>query len=350
MSTKFPPNPFLQRGVIHDPAHFFGRQTELHTIFDCIGKLQSVSVVGERRIGKSSLLHYVCSTGQGHLPPAARLIYLDVQRVRHEEDFYTRLLEKLGASGHTFRELENTIKGKSVVACLDEFEQVAGNEAFSVGFFDGMRSLAQGGLALVTATQHSLFDLCRDKKFAGSEFWNIFQRTTLGAFIETEARQFIQTRFGETGLSVSEQEILRVLQLAGGYPLFLQLACSCLFEMKIGRQAHWESAFESEAHDYLVTLWEHRTPQEQAALRWVLRLGAPTPKDSLLEELVRRGLLIRGDHQRDDWWIFSQAFEKIIHHPPSKPRKKWGTFQLKKFRVTLWPFSIEVEGEGNQVK
>ncbi len=174
MSAQFLPNPFTQRGAIRDPGQFFGRQAELNQIFSCIGKMQSVSVVGERRIGKSSLLHYVCQKGQSHAPRGAGLVYLGVQRVRHEADFYTRLLEEVGSRGSTFRDLESTLRGKQVVVCLDEFEQVAGNEAFSESFFDGLRSLAQDGLALVTASQHSLFDLCRDKKFAGSQFWNIF--------------------------------------------------------------------------------------------------------------------------------------------------------------------------------
>jgi|SRR5712692_8531477 len=105
MSAQFLPNPFTQRGAIRDPAQFFGRQAELNQIFSCIGKMQSVSVVGERRIGKSSLLHYVCQTGQPHAPAGARLVYLDVQRVKSEEDFYTQGIALLFAGTHTLDEM-----------------------------------------------------------------------------------------------------------------------------------------------------------------------------------------------------------------------------------------------------
>src|SRR2546423_13166768 len=56
-----PPNPYLNRVAIKDPAQFFGRTREVSKIFSRIGasRPQSISVVGERRIGKSSLLHYV---------------------------------------------------------------------------------------------------------------------------------------------------------------------------------------------------------------------------------------------------------------------------------------------------
>lgn len=101
-------------------------------------------MVGERRIGRSSLLHAVYAQGPPRLPAAARCIHLDVQRVQHEGDFYARVLETLGLPGGTFRAREKAVADKPVLVCLDEFEQVTVNEAFSP---DGLRSLAQDGLA-----------------------------------------------------------------------------------------------------------------------------------------------------------------------------------------------------------
>lgn len=156
-----PTNPFTQRGMVRDPAKFFGRQAELQQISDLLAKMTSVSVVGERRIGKSSLLYHLVQTGASRVPGDVPLLYLDVHRVNTEPEFYARLLESLGTEGNCFADLARAVSGKRIVACLDEFEKVAGNAAFTVGFFDGLRSLAQENLALVTATQHSLADLCR---------------------------------------------------------------------------------------------------------------------------------------------------------------------------------------------
>jgi len=52
-------NPFSNRNMITDPDGFFGRKTELATIFNRLQNLQSCDVYGERKIGKSSLLYYV---------------------------------------------------------------------------------------------------------------------------------------------------------------------------------------------------------------------------------------------------------------------------------------------------
>src|SRR6185436_20764762 len=56
-----PSNPYLNRVAIKDPAQFFGRAREVSKIFSRIGasRPQSISVVGERRIGKSSLLNFI---------------------------------------------------------------------------------------------------------------------------------------------------------------------------------------------------------------------------------------------------------------------------------------------------
>ena len=54
-------NPYLNRVMIQDPKQFYGRRREMSRIFARIGvdRPQSISVVGERRIGKSSLLYQV---------------------------------------------------------------------------------------------------------------------------------------------------------------------------------------------------------------------------------------------------------------------------------------------------
>ena len=56
------PNPFYFGGYIRDPDQFVGRKAILRNIFSALetvhtGQIQSVSIVGPRRIGRSSLLY-----------------------------------------------------------------------------------------------------------------------------------------------------------------------------------------------------------------------------------------------------------------------------------------------------
>ena len=57
-STKMH-NPYTSRSMVKNIEYFFGRAEALETIFGNIGSCQHTSIVGERRIGKSSLLWHI---------------------------------------------------------------------------------------------------------------------------------------------------------------------------------------------------------------------------------------------------------------------------------------------------
>ncbi len=67
------PNPFTNRGPVTNPEDFFGRKDELATILTRLQSLQCVSIVGERRIGKSSLLAEAETGRQTDLAPRQHL-------------------------------------------------------------------------------------------------------------------------------------------------------------------------------------------------------------------------------------------------------------------------------------
>src|SRR2546429_3844979 len=56
-----PSNPYYDYDAVRDSSMFFGRQNELRTLYNAIEKRQCFSIVGRRRIGKSSLLKFLGS-------------------------------------------------------------------------------------------------------------------------------------------------------------------------------------------------------------------------------------------------------------------------------------------------
>jgi len=98
-------NPYLNRVMIQDPDQFYGRRREVTRILSRMGsdRPQSVSVVGERRIGKSSLLyHLTCPQVQTqYLRNSSSLVVvlLDFQQLRivSLKDFFRRLLTQIRA-------------------------------------------------------------------------------------------------------------------------------------------------------------------------------------------------------------------------------------------------------------
>ncbi len=246
-------NPYAERGTVRDAERFFGRTRELDEILSRLATMQSISVVGERRIGKSSLLYHIAQTGTARLGTAFTFCYLDLQGVLSAEEFYERACELLDTAGSTHRDLERAIRGKKIVLCLDEFEQTTANPEFGTDFFNVLRSFAQTGeLALVIATQRTLSDLYRVEAIPTSPFSNIFTLLRLGPLTDAEARELVTRPAEQVGQSFTEPEVDFILGVAGTHPYRLNIASTLLYEAKLsGRvdftQVRWR--FEEEVGD-----------------------------------------------------------------------------------------------------
>lgn len=105
------PSPFTNRGVITSPEDFFGRKIEINEVLTRLRTMQSTAVVGERRIGKSSLLYHLYQTGVRRLNNDARFrfLYLDLQDARYHtargflHTVLARLAPRLMASSRSTR-------------------------------------------------------------------------------------------------------------------------------------------------------------------------------------------------------------------------------------------------------
>src|SRR5579859_4626770 len=75
-------NPYLSRGPVRAPEMFFGRHAELWEMASFISGNQSISVVGQRKIGKTSLLFHLMRPevrAEMGLGPENVLAYLDCE-------------------------------------------------------------------------------------------------------------------------------------------------------------------------------------------------------------------------------------------------------------------------------
>ncbi|MFN0109849.1 MAG: hypothetical protein ACKVZH_13420 [Blastocatellia bacterium] len=226
-------NPYASRGIVRDHQSFFGRAHELREIASWLNTMQSVSVIGERRIGKSSLLYQIANPDSDHakLFSGFSAKYLDLQSVTTVEEFYFRACSLLEAEeGNSHWDLEAAVEGNKIVLCLDEFDQ-AYQKNFGDDFFNSLRSLAQSGnLALAVATRKPLNELHAiylSNNDATSNFHNIFNFLSLREFSDNEAREFVTRR-----KDFSPPEIEFILKLAGNHPYKLNVACWLVFKAK----------------------------------------------------------------------------------------------------------------------
>ena len=179
-------NPYTLRGMIRNPAEFFGRNRELREIFTLLGRPASCSIVGPRRIGKSSLLYQISNptvyTRDLAQPERYVFIFLDLLELAKLEvdGFFQTVLERVcsNARSHQGRNVlgwrlywlqqvpYNAIPlkaGNSSFASMSS-KRMSSNASFGDDFFGYLRSLAYNyNLAYVISSQRSLFSSAETK-------------------------------------------------------------------------------------------------------------------------------------------------------------------------------------------
>jgi hypothetical protein len=247
------PNPFFYGGKITQPENFVGRGAELRQIFASFenAEAQHTSIVGERRIGKSSLLYHVTQVYRQSVahPERYRFIYVDLDDPHNRTlpGLLHSLLQALNLPHppqptlEKFQELlvaNGQKSGLRPVICLDEFEHLTRRKAeFPDAVYEAWRSLGNNGhAAFITASQTPLAELARQGNLT-SPFHNIFTTLNLGEFTPQEADSLLARN---TERPFTPQERKRLLQLAGRKPGCLQFAARELYAAKAGGKVEWE--------------------------------------------------------------------------------------------------------------
>jgi hypothetical protein len=313
-------NPYLNRVMIRDPAEFIGRKLEIEKVFSRIGaaRPQSVSIVGERRSGKSSLLYHLSRPEVYAMyladPSHYDFVFVDLHGLGdlNVSEFFDLLLDEISAAAGLSRpqsisngylamkrfipELHRN--GRKLVLLWDEFDSITRNRKFGEEFFSFFRSMANRyDVAYVTTAVRELQEICHTESVAVSPFFNIFTNLYLRIFSPEEARELICGPSGRSQIPLDEHEPV-LLDAAGYFPFFLQLACSSLFDQlaegvqKEGAVERARLHFVEEARPHVLYLWQHMEPELRGVLRVIARGGTPAPRLTYLEErLLRDGYL-----------------------------------------------------------
>jgi AAA domain len=229
-------HPFGDRGRIEDPDRLFGRQEFLRRLEEDLSHGTSISLVGETQIGKSSILRYLCQRGTHRWrEKPSQFIYMDMQLIDRDEDFYAALCELLNIDPpcSTFQ-LERQLKQRrcKYILCVDEIE-VLGGEKFSFNVRKNLRGLADGDdtpLILVTASRSPLSILFPDSPTQTSPLAGFCQQRDVKEFTQAETIDFIQYRLTETSVNFTDEQIAELYRQTNGHPAKLQRAAAELFD------------------------------------------------------------------------------------------------------------------------
>jgi hypothetical protein len=359
-------NPFIFGSPVRDRQHFFGREEILQRLTTRLRSMQDSSIIGERRIGKTSLLYHLHETDvaqQYGLDPSQYLfVYFSFEGAGQltPSRFWQRLLrslsEKIASAELRARVdqlrgqeeidpfdvedlfLEISDQGLRVVFLLDEFETVTQATSLDADFFSHLRSLATGryiGLIFVTSSRQKLSELSH-AGIVGSPFFNIFETFFLKPFRAETAEATLEAALAGTGVAFDQQEQAYLIMLSGRHPFFLQMAASYLFDtyaihglegaqLRPARLERIEREFLTQAEPHFGHYWGQSTGRERIFLATLSSLRHSGQRDRVIDMeqlkqayheadiaarvLEDRGLVIR---ENGGYQIFSPLYERWI--------------------------------------
>ena len=235
-------NPFVTGPMIQNPLHFVGRIREAEDILAKIKGNHAVSIVGERRIGKSSLLWYMKHVCHRQFPerPAAFLDFSNPE-LKTLEGFVGSVLVQLGISFDdadvnkspniflTRKLRQFNIDHPTPIVFLDEFDKIqALNDLFTEDFLANLRFMGNSGqLCLVTGSKMSLKEIITDGGL-DSPLWNIFTQISLHEFVVEEAldeRSLFLAQYwcADNNLIPTDAESRFLLSYTSAHPLVMQI-------------------------------------------------------------------------------------------------------------------------------
>lgn len=308
------PNPYTLNPV-KDPFYFnekLGPHGALaHRILRDITRVDplpdSISVLGERRFGKTSLLKFLEKQAAG--TPDLIVAGIDMLSLNPQSPtgFYRMLTLSLFEAGELasdeppldyngfFKFLIKLKKsGKRLILLIDEFDLVARASEFDMPFFENLRSLAMRyPLGFVVASVAPLNKIAHSD-VNGSPFFNFFLQERLEPLNQREAEEVVKNL---PGSNFSDAEAKAIISLAGTHTYFLQLCCSLAWDLRESNGGKLDvnqltPSFAKRASQQFQYIWDHSSDPEKQVLYDLAHGKAPVEQG--LEALISRGYVLEG--------------------------------------------------------
>jgi tetratricopeptide (TPR) repeat protein len=250
-------NPYLAGGPVFDEALFFGREPLIQRILQTIHN-NSLLLHGERRIGKTSLLHQLRRRLQALDDPAYEFfpVYVDLQGTP-EESFFATLADQMfdslppevvgtgrvpalgraGGYGHhdLVRELHGLIRGLralsakrvKLVLLIDEVDELNDydprvNQKLRSLF---MKRFAESLVAVVAGVK-----IRKEWEKEGSPWYNFFEELEVTPISPRDAQALVTGPIrGVFGVERGVAE--RIAEITGGKPYLIQRYCLTLVQL-----------------------------------------------------------------------------------------------------------------------
>lgn len=293
-------NPFGLHGGV-DPEQFVIPERLVREVTEAILKKLSISLIGARMMGKTSLLKFLSSdrcqsyyqdeTGQRS---PLRFVYLDLQE--HSGKNLHQLFPLLANTMSVLLPDSERFQGKMHdealswikqttgrrdptnplwVVSFDEFDRVIELDGLDKIVFDQMRSLSQhSNICFIIASRLKLIDLPLPQAISTSPFFNIFKEQLLSVWDKLTTRTLMFKPYGKDLGVFTEEDFVFISQLTACHPALLQIGCFHLFNARRtckDTPIDYEQVIENyinEAESVYHHYWNNEISEEER--RWLL--------------------------------------------------------------------------------
>ncbi|CAN2050214.1 hypothetical protein GMMP13_930005 [Candidatus Magnetomoraceae bacterium gMMP-13] len=359
--------PFQVGSPIQNTEDFIGRSKIVQEVFEAMSTLQNLSLHGERRTGKTSLLFYISNTSISQLDKNYIPVYFNFQAFSKAKEFtvwqelantIAKELKKRHSDGHDLSKVfldsikeffshsseflsfctgfsqafdllnESDIK---INFLFDEFELTAKNPYLGDSFYNNLRSLGteyKRIVSYVIATRTGLATLQDTVNKYSSPFFNIFTTRTLSTFTQNDIKKLIFQYIKQAELDSSfayklYNESSFLYDITGYHPFFIQTLCYHL--MKKSDKPDWPlgeakeealQAFKKDSEKNFKYYWNVSSIEEKKLIK---KIAVKDPVDwnqdktiAVAQSLKDRCLLIQAYDNKDELRLFSSAFSNWV--------------------------------------
>jgi hypothetical protein len=360
-------NPFADYGNIVRGERFIGRKSDLRTIESRIVRPRepgNLAIIGEPRIGKSSLIYKAVVERRGELLEKRLLpIWLNLATYDQSAILFRSLvtrcyddLEELGwltepikyAAERALQDELSWSEGYGriqrffekvrqtdvrVLFVLDEFDHARHLFKGDISGFQGLRELSyrpEWRTTFITTSRRSIRDI-ELQTHAISTLDGIFHKHYLAMFTPQDMQTYFQ-RLSSVGVPVTAQLQERVDFYCGGHPFLLEMLGYEIVEMfreqlriSVDQAAKRIEQSFLDQYDHMANILN-----EDDSLNKMLQIlfgPVVSVKQSDAEELQRYGLIKRAE--QDSYMAFSEHFHRYL--------------KLVERQIDLWPIWRDAE-------
>lgn len=354
-------NPYQFPNPVSTDGLFFGRDSTIKRLRTSFKSSRSVQLIGQYRIGKSSVLQYVYEHVNKIIDRDKVIpIYYDLSRMprlRNGQDYFARIWRMISQSlvdrGESRAALSEDVdlydpekfedylatwskeEKYQFVVLLDEFGVVARNEDFDLDFFGNLRNtIVVDNIYYIIASPRPLSEIGHSK-INESPLFNILETNILKVFqTKEEIHSLIQEPIKTNGDPWPDKVVDFIYRFGGQHPCYIQMMSSILYDTLKDQSSlspdfrTAEQIFRETADEHFKYLWlsglvdSHRPALKLELQNALLDLIKGSSIDEIYAEELEERALVWKNSQTESWEVFSAFFGDWLRRWTTQKRNK----------------------------